>query len=158
MISLREGFFKPMLILLSIIFLPTSCASWILTLSNFRIAPLIVSLVFSLSFFATVFGVYKYSKSDKEQLYSEEGVLVIIYPNVTTSPRTEIEVNNIVKIEYYKISSFRAWCMLYNYVCPCSAFITYLLDGKEVCKHIGYPRYDKIKTLCSDIGVKFVIK
>ena len=50
------------------------------------------------------------------------------------------------------------WCMVYNSVLPQCAYITYIYEGKEICKHIGYPDYKEINEFCADLGIEFVIK
>lgn len=112
-------------------------------------------LIYALS----VFGLYKLSKSKKYYLHLDENnIITIKYPNVNNTLDLKIHVREIVKIEYYKISSIKSWCMLFNYVCPQCVYITYLSDGIEVCKHIGYPNFKMINEIFYNIGVTIIIK
>ena len=155
MIYLNEGSFKPSLILISIIVLPTSIASWILTFVDFRIELFIVSFLMLGCYFLFVWGIYKHSKTKKYYLFVEDKAVVINYPNLNCF---KVDMHDIIKIEYYKILSIRAWCMIFNCVFPQCAYITYLKNGKEICNHIGYPKFDKISKLCMDMGIELVVK
>ncbi len=160
MIYLNVGFFKPMLILLSIIILPITIVLFVLNILDFRIESFILTLIIFAIYILSVFGAYKFSKNKNFYLKSnEDGYIEIKYPNISDDNlHFEIMTNAIIKIEYYKISSFKAWCMLYNTVLPQCAYITYIFEGKEMCKHIGYPNYKEINGLCVNSGIDFVIK
>lgn len=158
MIFLNIGLFKPSCILTSVVILPITIASWVLVFANFKIGLFVVSLLMLLCYFAIVFWLYKYSKTEKYYLFEEDNVLIINYPKVDGKCYSQINVCSILKMEYYKISSAKSWCMLYNYVSPQCVYITYVVDGKEVCQHIGYPEFNKISKLCTDIGVPLLVK
>lgn len=158
MIYLNKGFFAPVFLLISLIFVPLLTLCWVLTISEFDNAIFCVSLGVSFSYFLTSFGLWKYSKSKKNYLYAEDNKLYINYPSLPTESLFQISTNQIIKLEYYKFSSIRAWGLIFNGIGPRSAFITYLESGKEVCKFIGYPKIDEIKTLCSEYEIKLVLK
>ena len=160
MIYLNIGFFKSSFILFSFISLPLAIACFVLTFIDFRWELLIVSLVIFLGYCAIVLGLYKKSRNQKYYLCVREGDIVEInYTNIqSTSEPLKLNRENIVKFEYYKITSVKAWCMLYNYVCPQCVYITYLNDGEELCRHIGYPKYEDIQQLCVALGITFETK
>ena len=156
MVYLNKGFFKPMCIILSLTLLPLDIGCWGLTFYDFTIGRLLVSLIMLISYIAILIGIYLYSKKAKaEHLFFENDFLVVNYPNMKCA---KIKACDIVKIEYYKILSIKAWCMLFNTVGPQCAYITYLYNGKEICNFIGYPDYNELKKLCADINVKLVVK
>ena len=156
MIYLNAGFFKPFVILLTIAFLPLLVTATILVVLNFEMGLLIVAIVFFMVYIAIIIGVYIHTKSHKFYLtISGISNMSINYPNVKSET---ISCNEIIKIEYYKILSVKAWCMLYSYVMPQCAYITYKCDGEERCELIGYPKYREIKNLCDNIGINFVVK
>ena len=158
MIYLNKALFQPMFILLSIVFLPISIACFAITFLNFRIEVLIVSVSVFLFYIAILFVTYKCSKTIKYFLCKKNDFIIIKYPSLNNSDVFEIPICNIINIEYYRLSSIKGWCMLYNYVCPQCAYITYLEDGKEISTHIGYPIQDDIRNLCRDVGIKFILK
>ena len=157
MIYLNEGFFKPMFIFVSMLLLPISTACWILTFYDFRIELLIVTLIISLIYFISVAGIYIYSKTKKYFILIEDNAVIINYP-IQNSIQHKICFDDIVKMEFYSLSSIRSWCMLYNYVVPGCAFITYKHNDTEICKHIGYPDFSKIRDACLKMNVSFVKK
>ena len=158
MIGLNTGFFKPMFIITSAIALPLIVACWIVTFTSFRSEVLITSLIFVFGYFAAVFGIYKYSKNKKEYICVKDGFIVVNHFGRNQTNNLKINLHSIVKMEYYKITSLKAWCMLYNYVCPQCVFITYEKDGKELCELIGYPDCKKVKEMCNETGIAFYIK
>ena len=160
MIYLNSGFFKPMFIILSISLLPLTVACWWLTLASFEIERFIVSLIMLLSYIAVIILTYRYSKSKKNYISKETDNVLFIYSLdfFHNTKFLKLDICNIVKIEYYKISSIRGWCMLFNYLFPQCVFITYLSDGKEVCQHIGYPNFKEISKFCNDLKINFVVK
>lgn len=155
MIYLNTGLFKPILMIFSVLLLPLSFSCCILTFTDFRIELFFISLIMILLYFVIIIGGYKHSKTKKNYLFIENDFIVINYYNLRCA---KINVQDIKKIEYYKISSIKAWGMLFNCVCPQCAYITYIYDEKEVCEHIGYPDFNRISKLCDSIGVNFSIK
>ena len=102
---------------------------------------------------------YKYSKSKKYFLILRGNSIIIKYPNIShTSQEIMLNSNDIIKAEYYRISSVKAWCMLYNYVLPQCLYITYMLNGQEICKLVGYPAYKPLGDLFKKIGVEIFKK
>ena len=160
MIYLNSGIFRPMFILISIITLPIAIACLTLTFINFRVGLLIVTVLMFLSYFAILFAGYKYSKRKEYYLTVQENECIIIeYPHsIGEKYHLQLRPEDIIMIEYYKLCSVKAWCMLYNYVFPQCVYITYVSDGKEICKHIGYPDFIKISKLCAELGINFITK
>ena len=160
MIYLNSGFFKPALIIFSVVLLPITIGCWWLTLASFEIERFIVSLIMLLSYVAVIILTYRYSKSKKYYLLAEEnGILSIHYPNLPDKTDClKLNIHDVVNIEYYKISSIRGWFMLINYLCPQCVFINYISDDKKVCQHIGYPHFKEISKFCNDLKIEFVVK
>ena len=157
MIYLNKAFFKPILILESILFLPLSTVFLIACILNFSIALLIgLGLLVSVYAISTIF-LYQYSNSHRYWLTMEDDWLMISYPNIMDNS-TELRIckKDIVKIEYYRLFSVRSWLMLHNYVCPQCAFITFVHDDKKYHKLCGYPDYKELKALCEKEGIAIV--
>jgi len=157
LIYLNSGLLKPAIVLTSVVMLPISILCWLLLFDGFRMSVFIVSLLLTAAYFLIVFGIFKSSKTKKYWLCIENNFIHVNYP-FYNNQCDKIDVSKIVKVEYYKISSFKAWCMLYSCVCPQCVYITYINDGKEICRHIGYPEFNEIKKVCLDIGVDFLVK
>jgi len=155
MIFLNAGILKPELIFINIISLPMIALSLIATFLDFEIKFLVISLSFVILYFVIVFCIFRTSKSKKYYLYVENNSLISNYPNMHCP---KINIENIVRIEYYKISSLKNWFLLHSYLLPQCVFITYQNDGVEVCDNLGYPRLNEIKKICTDAGINFVIK
>lgn len=160
MIYLNTGFFKPFCIFISIVCLPISIACLVLTIVDFRLEMLIVTLIFWLIYFLILWGAHKLSISKKYFLCTDEnGCITIHYPNVLQGLHyLRLNKNEIVKMEYYKISSFRAWGMLYSCTCPQCVFITYVYNGVEEQSFIGYPNFNEIQKLCNSSNIELIVK
>lgn len=160
MVYLNAGFFTPFCILISIIFLPLSIACLVLTIVDFRLESFIITLVFWLIYFIALLVGNKFSTSKKYFLHTDESDCIVInYPNASQDNNSlRLDKRKVIKMEYYKLSSFRAWCMLYNCVCPQCLYITYLCNGMEEKSFIGYPNFDKIKNFCVLSNIELIIK
>ena len=160
MIYLNKGAFKPMLILISIILLPLSISCLLLTIYDFRVQTFIISLAMLFVYFCTILGIYKHSKTSKYYLTLQDNTYMLInYPNVSSNMQPlKLNYNEIIKMEYYKITSIKAWCLLICYVCPQCVYITYAQNGKEESRLIGYPKFEEIRALCADLGIDLIIK
>ena len=157
MIYLNTGVFKPMMIIISIIYFPIAIASAFILFSELRLEIIVVSVLLFVFYLFCSFGIYKHSVSKKYFITTNNDYITIKYPNIGTQELT-LKSNQILKIEYYKLSSIVAWYNLCNYICPQCVFITFIYDGKEMCKHIGYPNFDEISKLCAEFNVNFVTK
>ena len=151
----NEGIFKPMFILLSIIMLPLSICLWALTCMDFRVGLFIVSMVFLFGYFAAVLGIYKFSKSKKEHLSLENDALLVKFGDENV---LRVETKNIVKLEYYKISSLKSWFLLFNYVSPQCVYITYKSAEECIRVFVGYLKYSSVVKLCDSAKITLVIK
>lgn len=159
MIYLNEGLLKPMVVLISVIFCPILSLCVIGLILEKRLEFLVLSCVIFICLLATFWGIYKYSKNTKYYLYFEGEQIFIKYPNVAPSVQeATINCTSIIRIEYYKMSSIKSWCMLYNYVCPQCVYVVYLREGKELCRHIGYMDYTRIRNLCDRLNIALVVK
>ena len=158
MVNLSSGVFKPMCILASILLLPSSFTCLALFLFNPSASMLIIALFFFLCYAAVLILTYRDSRKEDHYLHLLDNRLVIYYPNLGKASPLSIEISKIVNIEFYKISSIRAWLMLFNYVCPQCAYINYKMGEKEECKFIGYPDYIRLCELCRDNGIVLIEK
>jgi len=161
MIYLNTGAFKPLLILLSVAFLPQCLGGLICYFEDYRVEKLIITLFLFLGYFLSVFGCYKYSKSKKDYLIVKENNHIVVVYNDKPNDKNfsyEICLENIVKVEYHKISSLKEWVVLLHcYTLPQSVFVRHLTKGEEDCKLIGYPDYNEIKALCDELGIAFEV-
>ena len=159
MIYLSTGFYKPMIILFSIPLLPLSMACGILTIIDYRIELLLTTAIIISAYILIVIGIYKYSKSKANYLYIDENnILSIVYPGISEDNELKLNIDNVIKIEYYSILSIRAWFLLHNYVFPQCAYITYLNGDKKECKLMGYPNLCELKGLCDKSNITLEIK
>ena len=115
MIYLNRGMFKPSIVLVSIALLPMFIACVVSCFLNYGIEKLIISIVLLLLYFTIIFVIYKYSKKDYYFMEVNEKTISIKYPNLICNLNpTIISINDIVSIEYYRLWSLKAWCMLYK--------------------------------------------
>ena len=159
MIYLNSGFFKPLFVLVSFLTLPLIVAIWGLFLLEDKIEVLVVAIIFSLCYFLCVLGIYRHSKMQKYILVVQDNSsLSIKYPNIQKNNTLELSIDQIINIEYYKITSIKAWCMLYNCIAPQCAFLTYETNQERKSAFIGYPDIKQLQELCDTYNIRLVIK
>ena len=158
MIYLNNGFFKPMLIIVSVIIFPLLTGCLVCTLLDYKVELFITGIILFFVYAAIAYALYKYSKTKRYYMFAEKDSIFVKYPNFNAANFIKIDLCDIRKVEYYKISSVRAWGMLCNYVCPQCVYITYESGGKEVCKLLGYPDFKEISSLCFEADINFIVK
>jgi hypothetical protein len=158
MVNLSAGFFKPFVIILSIIILPGALGCCVLAFLDFRAELVVISAVLCIIYIASVFLTYRLSRKKEYYLSFADGALEICYPNIDKRGVLRLEADEVVKLEYYKLSSLKAWCMLHNCICPQCVFITYIKNGIQLCKHIGYARLESIEGFCRDADIALFVK
>ncbi len=158
MIYLNKAFFKPMLILLSVLFLPAIIDYLFLLIGGFSIEMLVIFVLLLSIYILPLCIVFNLSRSKSHYLKVDGNFLEINYPIRGAESPTVIEIKNIVKVEYYKILSIRSWCLLFHCIGPQSTFITYLSDGKEIRNLIGYPDLNELRQVFKDINLNVVMK
>ena len=155
MISLRSAQFKPMAILISVAFLPLIIFGSIFVLLQRNIGAMIVFMSLSCVYALCMVICRKCVKSEKYYLMLHERYLEIVYPNIGSGKgKVNIEYDKMIRFEYYKITSIRAWLQLYNYVTPQCVYITYTDDEKEKCELMGYMNVEDIKKISAEYGVE----
>lgn len=159
MINLNKGLFIPTTLVVTIILIPVSLACLILCFVDFTIGRLVISIALMTVYIFTIVILYMYSKQENYYLINSGVKLIIKYPNVTHNlSELEIEIGDIIKIEYYKLSSFKSWCLLFFSIAPRSVFITFRNKGKEEKKLIGYPKFAEISELCKQKNICLIIR
>ena len=157
MIYLNTGFFKPMFIILTVLILPITVSCLVLYILDGNVYSLIVSIFFFMLYIIMVCGVYKHSKTQKYFITIKDNFVIVNYPSFNNIDQA-IAIDNIIQIEYYKLSSIKGWFMIFNCIAPQCIFMTYLIDNEKKCQHIGYVNLDTIKKLCADLGVDLLIR
>lgn len=158
MISLSHAQFKPTVILLSLIFVPLILATLILCLLDnmFDIFMLFVCLTVSYTLIIIILS--KIFKRNKYCLVLYDAYFVATYPNLgKRCGHIQVTYEDIVRLEYYKISSLKSWLLLFNYVVPQSVFITYKCKNEIITELLGYMEYEEIKKLTAEKGISLKI-
>lgn len=159
MVYLNKGSFAPKVIIITIIFVPIIIACTISFYFEFQLSIFILFLTGLASYCVGILLAYLSSKSNKYAMRETRGKIIINYPKLNReSQELILNRDTIVKMEYYRLFSIRAWCMLHNYVLPQCLLLTYVCDGEHICKHIGYPDRHEICKLCRTLDIDLVIK
>lgn len=160
MIYLSKGFFLPVFLLVSIPLLPITVIEIVFLIKTFQLEFLFGTLISTFLYALITFIIYKVSQSKKHYLsIDNQKRMTIKYPNLAKDNDAWcINCSDALRVEYYKILSIRSLLLLDSFMVPRACFIVCVLDGKEVCKHIGYPPYAQIKQLCKENNIPFVKK
>lgn len=159
MIFLNRGYFRPMLIILSLVFLPIIALGvlWLVQAETFM--PLIGIAIVAIIYFSLLLIVKKISKSTKYYLMSNPDYIEIKYPNLAKNNNLDFSIPNtdIIQFDYCKLASIKAWLLIPVYDLPQCVFMTYMENGTKVCKLIGYMGYGDVQELAQRIKVKLVV-
>lgn len=154
MFYLNSGFFKPMSIITTLIFGPLAVMLSIAAISDFQVKWFVGFLIMIGFYFAVLGGLHRYSNSKRNFIRVEPDQVTIQYNGMCM----QLQCVDIVKIEYYRISSILAWLMLENFVAPQCVYVTFINNGANICKHIGYLNYNDVRDLESQLRIELVMK
>ena len=154
MIYLYKGLFRPLACFWSVLALLVSAASLCLYFVKDEIIGLVCCVVILFIHGMSLTGYYFISRTKQYWMEQRPECIAIYYPNVLKNrePLT-LDYNQLVKIEYYKMTSIRAWLLLANRIYPQCVFVTYRSGDAEIRKLIGYPAYEEIAELCKKHGI-----
>ena len=160
MIFLNKGFFKPFAIFFSVIFVPLILLSFFALIVNKTFPILLTMLILVFIYCSSILFAHRISKSQKNFMNIYDNICEIYYQGIVDDEEMcRISINNIIKIEYYRISSPISWLMLlHSAIFPQCIFITFKHNGKEVEKHLGYVDYIEICSLCNQFNIDLVVK
>ena len=158
MIKLNSGFFKPTAILVSSFFggiFLIITIGFIINAESIPIRDLLFGFVlFACLSFIVLLPAYMISRSKKCYLLVEDNSIVTYEHNTLTH---KIDIKDISRITYYRITSVKSWFMIFNMILPQCSCITYKGDiEKEIV--IGYPKFTSIAQICTEHNIEFVIE
>ena len=158
MYFLEKKQFKPSVILLSVIFLPIIITIIIAICLTFKKELLLALFTIVLIYSVLIIVFWKISQCKNKYLLLENDRIKVIYPNINNGEnRLELSLKQIVKIDYYKITSFKGWFILFSFVVPKCVFITYKKDNNEYTDFIGYMDFDDVKKFANNNDIKLII-
>ena len=150
MIYISRGAFKPLLIIGSVIFIPLTLASIVLTFHDWKIELLAVDAGLIVLYALYVWIVDKDSKSKKRYLLCEDHTMQIIENG---REQLSISRDTVVEIQYYRISKLKNWLLLECYTAPQCAAVFYKENGEEKRYFFGYPNLEELRTFCEEKGI-----
>ncbi len=155
MFYLSKNQFKPLAVLSSIGLVPLIVGFSYCAWNDFKMEIFIVLLFLLCLYCFIIILSYKISQTKKYYALTNNEQLEIHYPNVGIRNEDVIRVNveQVVKLEYYRMTSIKSWFLLVNAIVPQCTFITYVEGGREFCGLIGYPSYDDVKKLADECGI-----
>lgn len=158
MYYLEQKQFKPGMILLGIPFIPCIIGLVIVNIKLFKIELLIMLLTVSVIYLTIILVLWKISKKREKYLLLKDNKIELgIYDPAIGKTKLEIEYNQIIKFEYYRINSIRGWLMLFSYVFPKCVYLTYNEKGVEQTKFIGYLDIQDIKEISQKTNSELII-
>ncbi len=158
MINLSRAQFKPAVILLSVLFVPLMLAAFVLCLLDYTFDIFMLFVCLTVCYTTIIIIMSKVLKRSKYCLVLFDAYLEATYPNLgKRCGRIQVKYEDIVRLEYYKISSLKSWLLLFNYVVPQSVFITYKCNNEIITELLGYMQYEEIKKLTAEKGIALKI-
>ena len=154
-IYLNKAYFKPALILWSILFLPAIIACIIIIIVDKSYEVLIAIAICALLYSMFIIFSYLYSKSKKNFLQIENDKIEIVYPNINKGKHTlSLNFKDIKYFDLYTVKSLTTWISLFNGLLPGFVCLTYEYEGEIFQDCIGYMACKEMKILALRLGVE----
>ena len=158
MYYLRPREFLELAIIYSIVFVPIIIVSIILCIISFEIKALIILLVSFALYLLIMFICWKVTRNKDCYLLVKENGLEMVIEGLSGKEKLELKYNQIIKIEYYKITSITNWIFVFfQFFCIRCAYITYIANAEEVTKLIGCLSYKEIKEIAQKTNIKLKV-
>lgn len=140
--------FKPGIILAGFMFVPCILGLIIVNILFFRTELLIILLIFFLIYLIDIFFLFRQSKKKNHYLLVKNNEIELFFVDLIDGQiKLELQFDQIIQFEYYRINSIKGWLMLFSYTLPKCVYITYLKDGENITKFIGYLDIKEIKEI-----------
>lgn len=158
MYYLEQKQFKPAMILLSIPFVPCISGLIIANILLLKIELLIMLSIIIGIYLIIVIILWKLSKRKKHYLLLKDHMIELeFYDSTSGKVKLEVQFDEIVRFEYYRINSIKGWLMLFSYIFPKCVYLTYNANGVEQTKFIGYLDIKDIKEISKNTNSELKI-
>ena len=158
MIYTNKAILKPIIIVLSVLFIPSIIVLTIYCIffSNFQ--GYIILAIFIFLFIVGIIVAIKEAYSHRNYIKINTSFFEIKFDNLSSNGQAIIvNYDNIVQIEYYKINSFISWLQFLSYQIPKVAFITIHENENIITKAIGYFEKNDLIKICESKNIKLII-
>lgn len=159
-VFLTRTFFKPALIVLSILFGFAFLLFLGLTIAFYHVFLLILTLAIVVAYGVCVLLAFLFSKSEKYYLREIEGGLEIRYPKLNNNRGSiKMPYKALVGFEFFHIKSKNAWLNLAEYcIVPDCVYVTYINPrGRKVTELMGYITQADVEALAQRYNVNVTI-
>lgn len=159
-VFLTRTFFKPALIVLSILFGFAFLLFLGLTIAFYHVFLLILTLAIVAAYGVCVLLAFLFSKSEKYYLREIEGGLEIRYPKLNNNRGSiKMPYKALVGFEFFPIKSKNAWLNLAEYcIVPDCVYVTYINPrGRKVTELMGYITQADVEALAQRYNVSVTI-
>ena len=158
MYYLEQKQFKPAMILFGIPFIPCIIGLIIANVLSFKIELMIMLLIIVGIYFTIVIILWKLSKRKNHYILLKENLIELEFCDfISGQVKLELQFDEIIKFEYYRINSIKGWLMLFSYLFPKCVFLTHCINGKEETKFIGYLDIKDIKEISKNTNSELKI-
>lgn len=158
MYYLRPREFLELAIICSILSVPINIGLIISCIISFALDLLIILLVSFAIYLLIMFICWKVTRNKDYYLLVKENGLEMVIEELGSNEKLELKYNQIIKIEYYKITSITNWIFeFFQIFCIRCAYITYIANAEEVTKLIGCLSYKEIKEIAQKTNIKLKV-
>lgn len=145
-INLCKAGYKLLIIIYSAMFLPIIGFLIVVGILEATPGPFISLAIFSVIYAVCIFIMRHCYLHEKSNMKTDGDLLEISRPDLP-GPLI-IKREEIVTLEYYKVTSFISWFAMVQGQCPKALFISYHKDGTIIRDAIGQVEYKEIKAFC----------
>lgn len=158
-VYLTRTFFKPALLLSSILFGFAFLLFLSLTIAFYHIFLLILTLAIVMAYGGCVLFAFLFSKSEKYYLQEIEGGLEIRYLKLNNRGSIKMPYKALIGFEFFPIKTKDAWLNFVEYcVVPDCVYVTYINPrGRKVTELMGYITQADVEALAQRYNVSVTI-
>lgn len=158
MYDLDRKQFKPAMIIWFFPWVPCIAGLALYNAMHFCMEVTIMLSIILIAYVAVVISLWKLSTKGIHYILLKQNVVELKFHDfMDGETKLNLQFDQIVKFEYYRISSIKGWLMLFSFTLPKCVYITYNAEDKVQKKLIGYLDLKDIKEISSCVGVELRI-
>lgn len=159
MYYLEEKQFLPLVLLFSVVFVPIIIGLMVINIVSYNTTSLVILLCCLIAYGLIIFAIWKVSRKKKHYLLLKEQSIEVVYHDIYKgTTKLELSYDQIVQLEYYRLFTIRWIGLLHSSLVSQCVFMTYMNNGNQIERHIGYMNYRDAKEITQKLKIRLVVK
>lgn len=158
MYDLEKKQFLPLIIAVSLLFLPPIIGLTISSILNFQQHILLILLLLIVIYVLIICIIYKITNSKSKMMeITNQGLLIHVYKKGKLIHKGTIKYSDIEFIYYYRMTSIKSWLATLHFVSPKSVYIKYKKEKNINDELLGFMDYCEVVKLSNDKKIKLKV-